>query len=68
MILSKRCIIHLVVLFVLTYGPLASAEVINGHVRGEGGPIANSTVTLWAAGQDAPRKLAGTKTRDDRRD
>jgi hypothetical protein len=43
----------------------ARAQPIDGVVQGGGGPIANSTVTLWAAGQGAPRKLAETSTRDD---
>jgi sugar lactone lactonase YvrE len=43
----------------------ARAQPIDGVVQGGGGPIANATVTLWAAGQGAPRKLAETSTRDD---
>ena len=40
----------------------AFAADIKGQVMGGGAPIAQSTVTLWAAGSDAPRKLAQTKT------
>src|SRR5262249_30084551 len=35
------------------------------EVTGAGAPIAGSTVTLWAAGRDAPRQLAQTRTGDD---
>jgi Transthyretin-like family len=40
----------------------AFAADIKGQVMGGGAPIAQSTVTLWAASSDAPRKLAQTKT------
>ncbi len=40
----------------------AFAAGIKGQVRGGGAPIAQSTVTLWAASSDAPRQLAQTKT------
>ncbi len=40
----------------------AFAADINGQVMGGGAPIAQSTVTLWAATSDAPRQLAQTKT------
>src|SRR5215475_2818690 len=43
----------------------ARAQPIDGVVQGGGGPIATATVTLWAAGQGAPRKLGETSTRDD---
>src|SRR5215475_3981481 len=43
----------------------ARAQQIDGVVQGGGGPIATATVTLWAAGQGAPRKLGETRTRDD---
>lgn len=38
------------------------AAPITGQVRGAGAPIANSTVTLWAAGPDNPRQLAQART------
>jgi hypothetical protein len=40
-------------------------QQVTGLVQGGGGHITNSTVTLWAAGQGTPRKLAETRTRDD---
>jgi hypothetical protein len=35
--------------------PVAEAETFNGLVLGGGAPIANSTVTLWAASAGAPK-------------
>lgn len=43
----------------------ASAEQLVGNVKGGGGPIAKSVVTLWAAGEGAPTKLSETSTGDD---
>ena len=40
------------------------AADIAGYVQGAGQPIAGSTVTLYAAGQDAPAQLAQGKTDD----
>ena len=40
----------------------AFAADIKGQVMGGGAPIAQSTVTLWAASADAPKQLAQTKT------
>ncbi len=40
----------------------AFAADIKGQVMGGGAPIAQSTVTLWAAGSDAPKQLAQAKT------
>ena len=40
---------------------------IDGRVLGGGGPIAKSTVTLYAATSDAPKQLAQTQTDDDGR-
>ena len=40
----------------------AEADQIRGQVLGAGAPIANSTVTLWAATADAPKQLGETKT------
>jgi hypothetical protein len=41
----------------------AAASRIEGQVRGGGGPVAHSTVTLWAGSTGDPRQLAQTKTR-----
>ena len=49
-------------LFVWACGPAAAAVQIKGQVQGGGGPIANSTVTLWAASANAPAQLAQVQT------
>src|SRR5271167_1786344 len=41
-----------------------AADHLSGRVLGAGGPIANSTVTLWEAGSNEPKKLAEAKTND----
>jgi len=47
---------------------VAQAAVrIEGQVQAGGGPLANSTVTLWAATVGEPKQLAQTKTRADGR-
>ena len=43
-------------------GSALAAEELKGEVLGGGAPIADSTVTLWAAGQDAPKEVARTRT------
>jgi len=40
------------------------AEHLSGRVLGAGVPIASSTVVLWEAGSNAPKKLAEAKTND----
>ena len=50
------------VLFVWACGPVAAAVRIEGRVQGGGGPIANSTVTLWSASANAPSQLGQVKT------
>ncbi len=45
----------------LMSGP-AAADGISGRVLGGGAPIANSTVTLWAATAGAPAQLGQAKT------
>src|ERR1700685_2358853 len=47
--------------------PANAAENINGRVLGAGAPIANSTVTLWAASEGPPKRLAQTRTGADGR-
>src|SRR5271169_2206006 len=42
-------------------GP-AAADTLNGKVLGGGQPIANSTVTLWAASGGAPTQLGQART------
>ena len=48
----------LIAVLALAAGPTSSADRIEGQVLGAGAPIANSSVTLWAAGTGAPRQLA----------
>src|SRR5262249_35003322 len=56
--------------------PAASTEVfaqqrsgvrIEGHVQAGGGPLANSTVTLWSASAGEPRQLSQAQTNNDGR-
>ena len=47
--------------------PAAANMSLGGQVQAGGGSIANSTVTLWAAGAGDPKQLAQTKTGDDGR-
>jgi streptogramin lyase len=46
----------------LVAGPAAAAETLKGQVLGGGAPIANSTVTLWAASASEPQQLAQAQT------
>ena len=43
-------------------GTAAAAETLKGRVLGGGQPIANSMVTLWAAGAGAPTQLGQART------
>lgn len=43
-------------------GPTLAAEALKGEVLGGGAPIADSTVTLWAAGPEAPKELGRART------
>jgi hypothetical protein len=49
----------------LISGPAAAAVRVAGQVQAGGGPVANSTVTLWAASPGEPRQLAQVKTGSD---
>ena len=51
-----------VVLFGSACSPAVAAVHIEGQGQGGGGPIAKSTVTLWAASANAPSQLAQVKT------
>jgi hypothetical protein len=44
--------------------PAAAAVHMDGQVQAGGGPVAGSTVTLWAAGASEPKQLAQAKTTD----
>ena len=48
-------------------GPTAAAVRIEGLVQAGGGPVANSTVTLWAASPGEPRQLAQGRANNDGR-
>ncbi len=43
-------------------GAAKAAVRIDGLVQAGGGPVANSTVTLWAASEGEPKQLAQAKT------
>src|SRR5262249_51008847 len=47
--------------------PATAAVRIEGQVQAGGGPLANSTVTLWAASAGEPRQLAQARTNNDGR-
>jgi hypothetical protein len=47
--------------------PAAAAVGIQGQVQAGGGPLSNSTVTLWAASSGEPRQMAQARTSDDGR-
>ena len=49
-------------LFGWACSPAEAAVQIKGQVQGGGAPIANSTVTLWAASANAPSQLAQVAT------
>jgi hypothetical protein len=49
----------------LVSSPAAAAVRIEGQVQAGGGPLASSTVTLWAASAGEPRQLAQTQTGSD---
>jgi|SRR5271166_3077658 len=46
-------------------GAAKAAVRIDGLVQAGGGPVANSTVTLWAASEGEPKQLAQAKTDGD---
>src|SRR6266702_4881436 len=47
--------------------PASAAVRIEGQLQAGGGPLASSTVTLWATSAGEPRQLAQTRTRADGR-
>ena len=52
-------------LFGWACNPAAADVRIEGQVQAGGAPLANSTVTLWAANASEPRQLAQTTSSDD---
>src|SRR5215510_13797268 len=69
----KLCYHSFAVLVAFAIGNLMSATSalaavsLNGQVLGGGGPVANSTVTLWAATAGAPAQLGQARTGADGR-
>jgi hypothetical protein len=62
---AARCTLFSILLFTLAFAQVrAMAADLAGKVQGAGLPIANSTVTLYAAGTGAPTQLAQGKTDD----
>jgi streptogramin lyase len=61
----QRLLFRITLLLALTAGPALAAGSLEGQVLGAGAPIAKSMVTLWAAGDGAPRQLAQTQTNGD---
>jgi hypothetical protein len=57
----------LAVLGALAAAPALAADTIKGRVLGAGTPITGSTVTLYAAGTGAPKRLAQARTGTDGR-
>ena len=47
----------------LLAGSAVAADHVSGQVQGAGAPIANSTVTLWEASSNAPKKLRTLRVR-----
>ena len=58
----RASLVGVLTICVLLTGAAAAADSVKGQVLGGGAPIAQSTVTLWAASADAPKQLAQTKT------
>jgi len=63
----RRYRLQAVVVGLLSTAPVFAANAIEGQVIGAGGPIAGSTVTLWAASADPPKQLAQARTGADGR-
>lgn len=50
-----------------TWAPSEAAVRLEGQVQAGGGPVANSTVTLWVASTGEPRQIGQTRTSGDGR-
>src|SRR5215472_14722360 len=59
---SFAVLIALAICSLLSAMSATAAVSLNGQVLGAGGPIANSTVTLWAATAGAPAQLGQART------
>src|SRR5215831_1954830 len=64
---TGACAGFAVAILSFSLGGSASAADISGQVLGAGAPIANSTVTLWAASASNPQELAQARTGADGR-
>src|SRR5262250_66481 len=66
---KAQIVTALLTLGILGYAcvPATAAVRIEGQVQAGGGPIANSTVTLWGASAGEPRQLAQARTNNDGR-
>ncbi len=58
----RKATLVIIVVSILFLAAQGFAADIKGQVMGGGAPIAQSTVTLWAASAGAPKQLAQTKT------
>src|SRR5215471_16653944 len=66
--IGRTCVAVAVAITALVLGkPTFGADRISGQVLGAGAPIANSTVTVWAASAGNPKQLAQTRTGADGR-
>src|SRR5277367_4889084 len=63
----KLAIVALAALGLVLVGQTFAADSIKGQVLGSGAPIANSTVTLWAATSGPPAQLGQARTGADGR-
>ncbi len=63
----RRLTLGATVLSVCHVSVVFAADSIKGQVLTGGAPVAKSTVTLWAATQDAPKQLGQAKTNEDGR-
>ena len=70
MMISRKLSIGLLALgaaVAAAMGPASAQQTLNGQVLGAGAPIANATVTLWAASAGAPVQLGQTRSGTDGR-
>jgi sugar lactone lactonase YvrE len=65
--LSATSLVVIAITAGLFWAMPVSAATLSGRVLGGGAPIANSTVTLWAASGTAPKQMAQAKTGADGR-
>jgi len=64
---SRAAVLAMCGLFFWACNPAAADVRIEGQVQAGGAPLANSTVTLWAASAGEPRQLAQVKSGSDGR-